>query len=113
MTREPTLVLARPSFTIAPNYLLMPSAPRTKGSAARHPSALNGLAEFYRVEGKLEQAEPLYEEALSLSSEGRSRRHCRRPRQFVVDIDRRNGTQNDSPASTCTSALNSLAEQRA
>src|SRR5205807_7209697 len=37
-------------------------------------SALNGLGEWYRVEGDLEKAEPLYEEALPLSGERGDRR---------------------------------------
>src|SRR5438552_6259568 len=37
------------------------------GNKLQVSSALNGLAELYRVEGELEKAEPLYEEALSLS----------------------------------------------
>jgi len=49
------------------HFLAALAKSRQLGNKLQVSSALNGLAELYRVEGELEKAEPLYEEALSLS----------------------------------------------
>ena len=64
------LALALGNRTAAREYFLTALAKsRQLGNKLQLSMALNGLAELYRVEGEFENAEPLYDEALSLSAE--------------------------------------------